>query len=76
MKQAAETLEIALRVLMAITDRHYPEPDDVAALERLAPWSGPMPLDELACELIQGAVQRQFPRRRLRFGLLQVSETR
>jgi len=59
MEQAVETLRLALRVLMAIIDRRCPEPHDVAALQRLAPSGEPTPLDELACDLIQKAVQQR-----------------
>ena len=68
MDRAAETLEVAVRVLMAITSRRNPEPDDVAALHRLAPCAGPMPLDELACELIQEALQHRKTRRAMGAG--------
>jgi len=55
--QPSETLKLALRVLTTIIDRRYPEPNDVAALRSLAPCAGPLPIDELACEVIKGAVQ-------------------
>jgi hypothetical protein len=56
-QHSSEILELALRVLTAITDKCYPDPADVAALRRLAPFAGPMPVDELACELIQGVLR-------------------
>jgi len=57
MERTGEMLDLALRVLTAITDRRYPEPDDIAALRSLARCARPMPIDELACELIQDAVR-------------------
>jgi hypothetical protein len=59
MAQPADTLDLALRVLRAVTERRYPDPDDIAALQRLAPYAGPMPVDELACELIEQALRHR-----------------
>ena len=52
-------MQVALRVLMAITDRQLPAPQDIRELRRLAPLSADTPIDELACEVIQLALNNR-----------------
>ena len=52
-------MEVALRVLQAITRRHSPEPADIAELRRLAPLLIDGPLDEMACDVIEQALKRR-----------------
>jgi hypothetical protein len=53
-------MKLALRVLTALTQNKHPDADEVTALREL---SGPtlqgMPLDELACEVIQKALKHR-----------------
>jgi hypothetical protein len=50
---------VALRVLMAITDRQLPAPEDIRELRRLSPLFADRPPDELACEVIQLAMKNR-----------------
>ena len=50
-------MQTALRVLAAINDKHTPEATDVEELRRLAPMTQDLPVDELACEVIQLAIR-------------------
>ena len=52
-------MEVALRVLQAITRRHNPEPADIAELKRLSPLLLDAPADEMACDVIQQALKRR-----------------
>jgi hypothetical protein len=52
-------LETALRVLQAISDWGNPEDRDVSDLRRLTPEYGACAIDELACEVIQRALENQ-----------------
>ena len=52
-------MTIGLRVLMAVTDRQLPAPEDMSELRRLAPLFADMPPDELACEVIQSALKNR-----------------
>ena len=60
MQKSLDAMQLALRVLTALTDNQHPDADEVAALREL---SGPklqgMPLDELACEVIQKALKHR-----------------
>ena len=52
-------MELALRVLSAVTLGQHPSPRDVAELRQLAPDAPPnMGADELACEVIQRAIKQ------------------
>jgi len=59
MEQSLQAIKIASRVLIALGDRKEPDPADVAELRRLDPLLGDMPLDELACDVIQQALKRR-----------------
>jgi len=59
MSDDISTMKSAIRVLMAITDRVEPTPTDVAELHRIAPECSDLPLDELACELVQRALKKR-----------------
>jgi len=59
MKISAEQMTLAIRVLNALTDRHDPDPVDVLKLKSINPSLTDMPLDELACEVIQQALKRR-----------------
>jgi hypothetical protein len=60
MQDSLDAMKLALRVLTALTEHRYPELDEVAALRALAgPKLQSMPLDELACEVIQAALKHR-----------------
>lgn len=59
MQQSLRAIQIASRVLTALGDRREPDPQDVYELRRLDPLMGDMPLDELACDVIQQALKRR-----------------
>jgi hypothetical protein len=67
MQQSFDAMTTALRVLKAVTEKHLPDPADIAALRDLA---GPQPedidVDELACEVIQTALKRRAAAREVR----------
>jgi hypothetical protein len=50
-------MQTALRVLTALTEKREANPADVEELRRLAPGDPDVPLDELACEVIQLAIK-------------------
>jgi hypothetical protein len=53
-------LKLALRVLTAIVARRVPDPKDVEALRSIAPPSAAkLPLDEIACEVIEQARKKR-----------------
>ena len=60
MQQSYDAMKIALRVLEALTERRYPDSNDVAILRDLAgsPEQS-MGVDELACEVIQQALKHR-----------------
>jgi hypothetical protein len=58
MQQSLAAIRLAIRVLTAITNRQHPASADVEELRRLAQDSSRLPPDELACEVIQGALRR------------------
>lgn len=59
MEHSLNAMKIAVRVLTAITEKRHPEPADVEELRRLDPLLRDMPLDELACDVIQQALKRR-----------------
>jgi hypothetical protein len=59
MQQSLRAIQIASRVLTDLGDRKEPDPADVAELRRLDPLLSDMPLDELACDVIQQALKRR-----------------
>ena len=60
MQKSLDAMKLALRVLTALIQNQHPVADEVAALREL---SGPklqgMPIDELACEVIQEALRHR-----------------
>ena len=50
-------MDVALRVLTAITKRHAPDPRDVEILGRLAGDFGAAGAEELACRVIHDQVE-------------------
>jgi hypothetical protein len=60
MQHSLDAMKLAMRVLTTLTEKRHPEADDVAALRALAgPKLQGMPLDELACEVIQAALKNR-----------------
>ena len=49
----------ALGVLSALTEHQRPTPTDIAELQALAPFWSSMPIDKLACEVIQQAIRNR-----------------
>lgn len=52
-------MKVALRVLTALTEKHSPAKSDMDDLHEFAPSLAHLPPDELACEVIQQALQRR-----------------
>ena len=59
MEASVEAMKVALRVLTAISERQPPEVTDIECLKSLVPLFADLPLDELACHVIQDALQRR-----------------
>jgi hypothetical protein len=59
MQQSLEAMQLALRVLTALTEKRYPDPEDLAHLRQLAPDAAAKKPDELACEVIQNALKHR-----------------
>jgi hypothetical protein len=59
MEDRLTAIEIALLVLKAINEKRHPDPVDAESLRRLEPMSSHVPLDELACDVIQQALARR-----------------
>jgi hypothetical protein len=57
MQQSYNVMELALRVLNALTYKRNPDPNDIDALHQLAPDFAGLPADELACQVIQRALK-------------------
>ncbi len=54
-----DAMNIALRVLMAIAELQEPDASDIEELRRVAIGHRDAPLDELACDVIQGAIKHR-----------------
>lgn len=59
MQQSLADIRLALRVLEAVTDGLHPDPHDVQELYRVAPAVEFDSYDEMACAIIQRAVERR-----------------
>jgi hypothetical protein len=59
MQDGDGAMQVALRVLMAITDHTRRNSADVEELRRLAPLLRNAPPDEIACDVIQQALKRR-----------------
>jgi hypothetical protein len=59
MPRSIEAMQLALRVLTALTEKRYPDPEDLAQLRQLAPDAAAKTPDELACEVIQNALKHR-----------------
>ena len=59
MKTGTDAMAVALRVLDALNSKSAPADADVAELRRLAPLFSHLPVDELACDVIQQALKRR-----------------
>ena len=55
MQLDVDAMMAALRVLSAIVNQRDPDPAEVEVLRRFAPSRVEVPLDELACDVIQQA---------------------
>ena len=64
--QGMDAIKVALRVLTAITQDRHPAAKDVEELYRLAPEGTYQTLDEVACAVVQNALERA--RTKLRAG--------
>ncbi len=58
-------MEVALRVLGAITEGREPGANDVEELQRLSPLHEDLGLEQLSCEVIREALKRREKRREL-----------
>ena len=52
-------MEVALRMLKAITERREPDPQDVKTVRQLLPHAEELSDDERACKVIQQALIRR-----------------
>ena len=52
-------MQLALRVLSALTEKRSPAAEDVAQLRQLAPDAAAKAPDELACEVIHATLKRR-----------------
>jgi hypothetical protein len=52
-----DVIKTALRILSAICERRLPDPADVAALRDYKPDLATLPVDDLACEVVQKFVR-------------------
>ena len=52
-------MELALRVLQAITEKWQPDPQDIEKLRRLVPDSDRLSVDEIACDVVQQELKRR-----------------
>jgi len=59
MRASLEVIKTATRVLSALTDKKSPYPADVRALREYDGSAKERDLDELACDVIQKALQRR-----------------
>jgi len=64
MQEAVDAMRVALRVLTAITEHRHPDAIDVENLHRLAPEGAYQSLDEVACAVVEKALERARTRRR------------
>jgi hypothetical protein len=56
MRDSREHIERAARVLTALTEDRFPDPDDVEELRLLVPDAAGKTLDEIVCDVIQNAL--------------------
>ena len=63
MRPAVDRMTTALRVLAAVVEGRIPDSVDVDDLRHLAPRLSGAPVDELACSVIQEALDRAEERR-------------
>jgi hypothetical protein len=62
-------MELALRVLAALTQKRHPNPADVDRLRTVAETGArELPPDELACEVIQQALKHRAEARKKAMG--------
>ena len=54
----SEHIDRAARVLTALIEDRFPDPDDVAELRRFAPEAAGKTIDELVCDVIQNALKQ------------------
>jgi hypothetical protein len=59
MERSLHAMKIAARVLLAIGEHRPPDEADVEELRTLDPLMSDMPVDELACDVIQQALKRK-----------------
>jgi hypothetical protein len=57
-----DVIKTALRVLSAASERRPPDPADAAALRDYRPELATLPIDDLACEVVQNFVRLGSPR--------------
>ena len=53
MQESLDAMKLALRVLTAICEKREPDAADAEELRHYAPLLGRLPIDEVACEVIQ-----------------------
>jgi hypothetical protein len=59
MQKSLEAMQVAVRVLTALSEKRTPDPADVEILNNYAPLLSHLSPDELACDVIQQALRRR-----------------
>jgi hypothetical protein len=59
MQRSVDEIRVALRVLQALTFSRQPDPQDVQELHRIIPAADYDSLDEMACTVIQQALEHR-----------------
>jgi hypothetical protein len=59
MERTLNAMKVAARVLVALGEHQAPDQADVDELRSLDPLMNDMPLDDLACDVIQQALKRR-----------------
>jgi hypothetical protein len=63
MQQSLDAMQVALRVLAAITERRPPRAEDVEELQRIAPKGEYASIDEMACRVVEEGIKRHRAKR-------------
>jgi hypothetical protein len=65
MSPSIDAMTTTLRVLTALNEKRDPDPTDIAELRRMAPELAGSPPDELACHVLQNALNERAETRRV-----------
>ena len=62
------TFEVAVRILTAVVEKRQPAVRDVRSLRRSVPLSSDLPIDVLACDVVEQALGSRKPKHATRAG--------